>query len=433
MKVKLAFGKNGLDVDFPDELNVEIAKPQKQEPLQDLKGEINRAINNPIAGPQLLDIIKEKRGSDDNCKINTCIVVSDHTRPVPSHAILTPLLYRLKEMGIQSEDITILVGTGLHRASRDDELIQMLGVDIGKNYKIIIHDANDKDSLKYMGESSRNTPIWINKHYIDASLKILTGYVDPHFFAGFAGGRKAIVPGISGAETIIENHSARNINHPRARFLMLKDNPIHEDSLEISKMIGVDFIVNVCLNEDHEVIKVAAGNLEGTHSHLADYMKGITSKSYSSYFDIVVVNNGGYPLDLNLYQSVKSMIIGESAVKKSGTIIATNELSDGFGSEKFKEIIENEADPGALIERLIKKEMVMESQWQVQTLARVLLRAEVLVVSSLPESDFSQVKLGLKWVENFNKAMEMSLKKHGKEANILVLPAGPQLIPIIDN
>lgn len=428
MKIELAYGRDGLEVDIPDGSRFDVAKPEQQEPIKDVMEELKRAIAGPVAGPPLAEIIKEKGDQEPNA----CIVVSDHTRPVPSHLILPPLISRLKDSGIKEDRISILVGTGLHRPSRDNELRQMLGESIMDKYKIVMHDANDKNALETIGTSSRGTPIWVNKHFMEANLKILTGYVDPHFFAGFAGGRKAIVPGIAGAETIIENHSAGNIAHPRARFLKLEGNPIHEDSLEISKKVGVDFIVNVCLNDNHEVIKVAAGSLEETHSHLAAYMKNITSRTYPRYFDIVVVNNGGYPLDLNLYQSVKSMIIGECAVKAGGTIIATNELSDGFGSEKFKEIIEKEVDPGALIGKLVRKEMVAESQWQVQTLARVLERAEVLVVSSLPESEFSNVKIGLKWVESFNTAMVDSLKKHGEDARILVLPSGPQLIPIID-
>ncbi|MHA1793555.1 MAG: nickel-dependent lactate racemase [Promethearchaeota archaeon] len=430
MKVKVAYGKSGIDVEIPDSLRVDIFKPKSIKGLENPIGAVKSSIKNPIGAPALREIVKEKCTHVKKEEIKACIVISDHTRPIPSKYILPPVIEELLDSGLLKENISILVATGLHRKSTMEELKNILGEKILKNYKVIIHEANDDESLVHLGTSSRGTPIYLNQHYVRADIKILTGYVDPHFFAGYAGGRKSVVPGIAGTKTILENHSARNIDHPRARFIFIKDNPIHEDALEIANLVGVDFIINVCLNEKHEIIKVASGGLEKAHGELVKFMNDFVAREIASPYDIVVVNNGGYPLDLNLYQAVKSMSIGEMAVKKGGTIIATNELSDGFGPNVFKEIIEKEGNPERLIAKLKSKELITESQWQVQILARILLKAEILVVSSMPTKSFENIKLGLKGMKNFKEAMNHAINKHGNDATILILPAGPQLIPV---
>ncbi len=432
MKVHIQYGKAGLDIEIPDGLDVTVAKPAPQQPLADPRAAVAAAIDHPVKGPSITSIVKGLSTQLSRpASPAACIVVSDHTRPVPSNEILPPLLARIEAAGIRRDRITILVATGLHRGSTPEELEHMLGKDIVASYKVVNHDSKDKAQLANRGTSSRGTPIWINKAYIDADLKVLTGYVDPHFFAGFAGGRKGVVPGIAGEATVMGNHSAVHIDHPNARFAVLAGNPIHEDALEIAKRVGVDFIVNVCLDEQHRIVRVAAGELEAAHDDLVRFMRKTMVTNLDTYYDIVIVNNGGYPLDLNLYQAVKSMILGELAVKEGGTIISANEMRDGFGSDEFKAIVEREADPLALIKKLVSKELVVEASWQVQTLARAAMRAEILVASSMPESAFKDVKLGMKWVPGVEQAIAKAVKKHGKHAKILVLPAGPQLIPCV--
>jgi nickel-dependent lactate racemase len=432
MKVNIQYGQAGLDIEIPDGLDVTVAKPAPQQPVADPRAAIAIAIDHPVKGPSIASIVKElSRQSKRPDDLAACIVLSDHTRPVPSRYILPPLLDRIEAAGFRRGRITLLVATGLHRGSTHEELEHMLGKDIVATYKIINHDSKDKAQLVNRGTSSRGTPAWINKAYVDADLKVLTGYVDPHFFAGFAGGRKAVVPGIAGDATVMANHSAAHIDHPNARFAVLAGNPIHDDALEIAKLVGVDFIVNVCLDEQHRIVRVAAGDLEAAHDDLVRFMRKTILASLDAYYDIVIVNNGGYPLDLNLYQAVKSMALGEMAVKEGGTIISANEMRDGFGSDEFKEIVEREADPRALIKKLVSRELVIEASWQVQTLARVAMRAEILVASSMPESAFKDVKLGMKWVPGVGQAIAKAVKKHGKHAKILVLPAGPQLIPCV--
>ncbi|MHA1370052.1 MAG: nickel-dependent lactate racemase [Promethearchaeota archaeon] len=411
MKIKLAYGKKGLDVDLPASLNIEVVWPMTMKALDNPGIHVERALNSPINSPRLEEIIESKIKNDVVGDINeliACLVVSDHTRPIPTYQILPPILDRLHTCGLSKDNIKILIATGLHRRSSSDELEEMLGDEIVRDYTIICHDATDKEVLDYIGTSSSGSGIWINRNFISAHLRILTGYVDPHFFAGFAGGRKSVVPGIAGSETILANHSARNINDENARFLKLEKNPIHEDALEIARMVGVDFIVNVCLNDRHEITRVSAGDLESAHMDLVSFMANHVVKSFEDYFDIVVVNNGGYPLDLNLYQAVKSMAIGELIVRDGGVIISVNELSDGFGPMRFKEILEAESDPGQLIDKLITGELVTESQWEVQILARVLQRSDIFVVSSLGKNAFKDVKIGLKWAPDVLSAIKIA-------------------------
>ncbi|MBD3185387.1 nickel-dependent lactate racemase [Candidatus Bathyarchaeota archaeon] len=432
VNVRLAYGKNGLVVKIPDHVSIDVRNPEHVNGIKDISSVVNQALDDPV-GTQRLETIIERLQVTKQGRIKACIVVSDHTRPVPTALFLGDLLQRLIDSGMNSADITILVATGLHRPSTKNELERIVGPDVLDSYQVICHDATNHDDLENLGKSSRGTPIQINKLYLDADLKIITGYVDPHFFAGYAGGRKSIVPGIAGDETIIANHSAEFIQDSNARFLVLDGNPIHEDALEIAKLVGVDFTLNVCLNDSHEIIKMAAGDMEAVHESLVQFLKPHVTCGCIDTYDIVIVNNGGYPLDLNLYQSVKSMAIGELVVKPRGTIIATNELSDGFGGgEEFKQVLENEDDPNKLIEKLLTREMVIPSQWQVQILARILQKATIRVVSSMALENFKEVFMGINFHGDFSEALDAALEKHGNGARILVLPAGPQLIPCLE-
>lgn len=416
---------------IPDDLDVTVAEPCPQEPLDDPVAAIVDALGAPVDSPPLAEIVAAKQASLGKTDLSTTIVISDHTRPVPSQVILPPILDLLHDAGIMNENITILVATGLHRGSTPDELERMVGEEILRDYAIVNHDAKSETGLVDLGTTTDGTPVLVNKIYVDADLKILTGYTDPHFFAGFAGGRKAILPGIAGEASIRGNHSAAHIGHDQSRFGKTVGNPLHEDALEAAKIAGADFIVNVCLDEHHRIVKVATGELEAAHQVLVDYMKETAVKELDEYYDIVIVNNGGYPLDLNLYQAVKSMAIGEMAVKEGGTIIAANEQIDGVGSDEFEQIISNESDPRALIDKFLSGEIAIDAQWQVQIMARVLLRADVYVVSSMSRESFEPFQIGLKWASSVEEAVDIALEKLGRDSKILVLPAGPQLIPCV--
>ncbi len=423
--MKFDYGKNGIEVSLDPSWNTTIFRPSKQDIIEDPINAIRNAIRNPIGTPSLKKIVKSKKEIK-----SVCIIVSDSTRPVPSHLLLKGLLKELNDYGFQEDKILVLIATGLHRTSRKDELERILGECLASNVKIVDHIARDKNSLTYLGNTSKNIPIYINKHYYESDLKILTGYVEPHFFFGFSGGRKSIIPGIAGAETILANHSAENIASPNARFGVYKNNPMAENSTEIAKQVGVDFVVNVSINEKHEITQIAAGDFERVHKKLVNYQLKHIFKEIQEPFDIVVCGNGGHPLDLNLYQAVKSMAIGEMAVKKNGTIISVNECAEGIGGgqDEFKKLLYSDMSPEVIYKKILNKEIVVPDQWEIQVLTRIMMTAEIYIVSKMKEDEIGNI--GLKHAKTVEEAIKISLNKHGSKAKILFLPNGPQILPI---
>ena len=424
--MKIDYGQKGLELSLDPLWNITVLHPEEQKSFADPVGRIRNVIKNPLGSEPLSNIIEQKNNLN-----KICIVVSDSTRPVPSQLILDALVKELNEYGIQDHQILILVATGLHRPSREDELERIIGKDLRNRLKIINHVATDKSSLQYLGDTKDGIPIYINKLYCDSVLKIITGYVEPHFFFGFTGGRKAILPGIAGAETIQANHSAKKISSQFSRFGVYKSNVMHQDATEVAKLAGVDFAINTCINEKHEIIKVEAGNFEDVHEELVNYQLNHIFKNIREPYDIVICGNGGYPLDLNLYQAVKSMAIGEMAVKKGGTIISVNECAEGvgIGQEKFKELLFSGMNPKILYDKILKEEIVLPDQWEIQILTRILMKADIIIVSSLNENEIGNI--GLKYAKTIEEGIEMAIKKHGPKAKMLILPNGPQTLPIM--
>jgi nickel-dependent lactate racemase len=424
--MKFDYGKTGLEISLDASWNVDILKPKSQQIIENPMEQIKKAINNPISCSPLKRIIREKQNLNQ-----ICIVVSDATRPLPSYLIFQALIEELNSYGIEDDKIIILIATGLHRPSHEEELGRILGNKLKNRLKVIDHKATDKDSLQYLGKTSKNIPIYINKYYCESDVKILTGYVEPHFFFGFSGGRKSLVPGIAGAETIQLNHSAENISSPYSQFGIYKKNPMHENAIEIARLVGVDFIINVCIDEKHRITQIAAGDLEKVHNKLIEYQLKKVFKEIMEPYDIVICGNGGYPLDLNLYQAVKSMAIGEMAVKEGGTIISVNECSDGIGEgqDEFRELLFSNMNPADIYNKILKKEILVPDQWEIQILARILMKAEIYVVSKLNENELGNI--GLKYAKNVEEAIHFSLKTHGNDSNILILPNGPQILPLL--
>ncbi len=425
--MKLDYGKNGIELEIDPNWNTKIIEPVEQFPIKNPIKAIRDAIKNPVGNLSLKAIIKNGKKIE-----SVCIVVSDATRPVPTHLILEGLLKELNDYGIKEKYITVLIATGLHRPSRKEELNRILGVFSISDVKIISHIAADKKSLVSVYNSDHQDPIYINRYYYESDLKILTGYVEPHFFFGFSGGYKSIIPGLAGTETILANHSAENIASPYARFGIYENNPLPEHSSIHAKIVGVDFTINVCINKNHEITQLAAGDLEQVHKKLIDYQNKLVFKEIQEPFDIVVCGNGGYPLDLNLYQAVKSMAIGEMGVKRGGTIISVNECSEGVGvgQDKFKELIFSKKHPEEIYSKILKKEIIVPDQWEIQVLTRILMKSEIYLVSSMKEEEIGNI--GLKYADTIENAIKNAIIKHGRDAHILILPNGPQILPLIN-
>ena len=423
--MKIDYGKDGLDISINPKWNITTLRPKKEKVISNPIEAIKSAILNPLGGITLSGIISTK-----SILKEVCIVIDDATRPVPSHLLLTALIELLHKYGISDSQIIVLIATGLHRKSNEEEIERMVGRELVDRIKIINHNSTDENELKFLGMIQGQIPIYINKHYYESDLKILTGYVEPHFFFGFSGGYKSLVPGIAGAQTIQSNHSAENISSPYARFGNYKNNPMASISSEIAPIVGFDFTVNGCINEEHKITQVAAGELHAVHDNLVNYQLEHIFSEIPHLYDIVICGNGGYPLDLNLYQAVKSMAIGEMAVKEGGTIISVNECSDGVGvgQDQFKELLFSGFAPKDLYKKIISHEIIVPDQWEIQILARVMMKAEIYLISNLNKSEIGNI--GLKHAKTIEKAINAALNKHGKNANILLLPNGPQILPI---
>ncbi len=424
--IKFYYGKKKLDLKLSDDWDTTVLLPKSQNKIENPVPAIRESINHPVGSPRLKEIISNKGEINE-----VCIVVSDATRPVPSHIMLEALVSELQILNVSYDKILVLIATGLHRISTKDDLERILGPNLRDTLRVIDHQASKEEDLVYVGRLKDDDPIYLNKHFVNADIKILTGYVEPHFFAGFSGGRKSVVPGIAGEKTIQKNHTAKIIASPFARFGIYKKNPIHRQSTEISRLVGVDFIVNVCINENHEIVKVISGDLEEAHELLVNYQLQHVFSEISDPYDIVVCGNGGFPLDLNLYQAVKSMAIGEIAVKEGGTIISVNELSEGIGigQNNFRSLIFSGTSPKKLYKHILNNGLTVPDQWEIQVLCRILMKAEIFVVSSLKEKDLG--KIGLKYAKTVEDAIKKALKKHGSNAKILLLPHGPQVLPLI--
>ena len=331
------------------------------------------SIENPIGSPRLRDLAAGKR------KIT--IIASDHTRPVPSHVIM-PLMLEEIRSGNPDAEITILIATGLHRTTTVDELKSKFGDEIVSRERIVIHDCDDTANLVHLGKLPSGGDLIVNRLAVEADLLVAEGFIEPHFFAGFSGGRKSVLPGIASRATVMYNHNAGFIAHPRARTGVLEGNPIHEDMLFAARAAKLAFVVNVVIDAAHDPIFCVAGECEAAHRAGREFL---ASKCQVDAIpaDIAISTNGGYPLDQNIYQAVKGMTAAEATVKPGGVIVMFAKSQDGHGGASFHRTFRDEPD----IERMMRTFLARRpdetiiDQWQSQILARVLLKARVVYVS----------------------------------------------------
>ncbi|MCH5377816.1 MAG: nickel-dependent lactate racemase [Planctomycetes bacterium] len=420
MRVHLEYGKTGLDVELPDRSVVGTLSYQAADPLVDPLSSLCEALARPCGTPALADLA---RGRED-----ACILICDITRPVPNETILRPVLETLEQAGIPRERILILVATGLHRPNERGELVEMVGRHIADTYRIENHFGERREDHVYLGDSPRGVPIWIDSRYVQADLKLATGLIEPHFMAGFSGGRKLICPGIAALETIRAWHSPSFLEHPNADSGILLGNPVHEENTWIARRAGCDFIVNVVLDAERRPLKFVAGDMEQAFLEGCEFVRGLVTASVPEPVDIVVTSSAGYPLDTTFYQSVKGMAAALPIVKQGGTVIVAAGMSEGIGSPPFRSLFEEHASPAAFIERILHDPgYFVLDQWQLEKMARVSRRAKIKVVSDgLPPDTLRRL-----FVEPFpsvEAAVADSLQEYGPQATIAVIPKGPYVV-----
>ena len=414
--VKFAYGDGHLEYTIPHqrflgELVSEMHHYQPNDTPWDL---VKKSLENPIGTPRLQMMAEGKN--------KVVIIDSDHTRPVPSKIIIPQILEEIRK-GNPDANITILISTGTHRATTQAELISKFGQDIVDNEKIIVHDA-DRSEMVYMGKLPSGGELHVNKLAVDADLLIGVGFIEPHFFAGFSGGRKSLMPGVCKRETVMYNHNADFINHPKSRTGILEGNPIHQDMLYAARLVNMNFICNVVINSDKDAIFSVAGDVDLAHKAGREFLAGKCQvKSVNA--DIAISTNGGYPLDQNIYQAVKGMTAAEATVKKDGVIIMLARSNDGHGGDEFHKMFAEERNVDALMDRFLAtpKEKTPQDQWQSQIFARVLQRATVIYVSEAPEQMVRDLHMvpAVSIEEAVKKAEEIL---GNPEASIVAIPDG---------
>ena len=376
--VKFAYGDSYIEHTFEKErfLGELVSEMHHYEPVDTPWNIVKESLENPIGTPKLSMMAEGKK--------NVVIIDSDHTRPVPSKIIIPQVLEQIRT-GNPDADITILISTGTHRATTTEELISKFGEDIVNSEKIVVHDA-DNSPLVYMGKLPSGGELHVNKLAVDADLLIGVGFIEPHFFAGFSGGRKSLMPGVAKRETVMYNHNAEFINHPKSRTGVLEGNPIHQDMLYAARLVNMNFICNVVINSDKDAIFCVSGDVDLAHKVGREFLASKCQvKSVNA--DIAISTNGGYPLDQNIYQAVKGMTAAEATVKEDGVIIMLAKSNDGHGGEEFHKMFAEERDVDVLMNRFLStpKEKTPQDQWQSQIFARVLKRATVIYVSEAPD------------------------------------------------
>ncbi len=420
MLVNLAYGRTGLAVEFPDDRTT-VIEPTYLDGLPDQTGAVREAVERPLGSAPLRELVKTGQ--------TVAISVCDVTRPMPSATVLPVVLDALAH--IPTEQIAILIASGTHRATTHDELVEMLGAAVVDRYRIVVHDAFDDAELTSLGEVEHRIPVWLNRALVEADVRVTTGFVEPHFFAGFSGGPKMVAPGLAGFKTIMRLHDAEMIRHPDARWGVTEGNPIHDGVRRIAARSGVDFSVDVAINRDRQITHVAAGELSAVHRTVCAVVKRTAMQACSHPFDVVVTTNSGYPLDQNLYQTVKGMSAAAQVVKPGGVILCASACSDGFPDHgEYLQILTQRDSAAGLLDMINAPGHNRHDQWEVQVQAQIQQRAEVLFKTDGLSAD--QVRSAhLTPIDDVGAAARDALGRFGPEAQLCVLPEGPQTIPYL--
>ena len=420
--IPIPYYTSSLDLHVAEE-NLEAVITAKTEEYDPGKTEVQlveEALQNPIGTPRLRELAKGKK--------KVVLVTSDHTRAVPSKLTLPILLKEIRE-GSPDADITILIATGLHRPTTEEEQRRMFGDEIVDNEKIAINKAFQDEDFDFVCPLPSGAELWVNKLALDCDLLITEGFIEPHFFAGFSGGRKSILPGICNAATVNENHSYKAISSPYSTTGVLEHNPIHEDMIYAARKVNVQFILNVALNGEKKVVAAFAGDLEQAHAEGVKFVREL-AQCPSITGDIVITSNGGYPLDQNLYQSPKAVATAEACCKDGGVIIMCASCFDGMGGTNFEKlIVKGSVDEiDAYLSKIPPKETIAE-QWCAQIYSRILKKHKVILVTTYLDHELVR-KANLIPASSPDEALEMAYGMMGKDARVVVIPDGVSVLAV---
>lgn len=360
MQAQFAFGRQGLTLQLPEGPRWQTITGRACPPLRDAQAAIASALDNPIGCACLEELARGQRSA--------AISVCDITRPAPNRLTLPPILERLHRAGIREESVTILIATGLHRQATPAELDTILGAEIARRYRIGNHDAREGDQHRWLGRTSRNTPVWIDERFMAADLHITLGFIEQHLMLGFSGGRKLVAPGVAGDETIRTLHSPRFMREPEAREGSIEDNPLHHELLEIARMAGHHFMLDVTMTGEREITGVFAGSPVEAHAAGVGFLRSHSMQELSEYADGAITSAAGYPLDLTFYQTVKGITAAQHLVRSGGPILLLAECSEGTGTAEFAEKLRSCSGHDSYLREIAEAEVIPD-QWQLEKLA----------------------------------------------------------------
>jgi nickel-dependent lactate racemase len=418
MRVDLAYGRGRLAVDVPE--HAVVIRPEELPGVSDERAAFTQAVRDPIASRPLRELATPGN--------TVAIVIADITRPSPSERLVPWIMAELAH--VPRENFVIINGTGSHRANTREELVRMLGADVVETVRIVNHNAFDDATLTHLGRTSYGGEVWINNEYLQADVRIVTGFIEPHFFAGFSGGPKGVVPGVAGIETIMHLHNARMIGDPNSTWAQLKGNPVQGEIREAVAMAPPQFMVNVAVNASRQITAVWAGDYIAAHEVGCRFVAEHATRPVHEPFDVVITTNSGYPLDQNLYQTVKGMSAAARIVRPGGAIIAVSECSDGLPEHgNYKDLLRMRATPGELLAMIEAPDFARYDQWQAQSQALVQRQAEVLLYSSLAPEVVRDAMLTP--IDAIEPALHSLLARYGAGARVAVLPEGSQTVPFL--
>jgi lactate racemase len=421
MVINLTYGKTGYAIELSDHYHIDVVEPKWIDSLTDQRLAITEALRNPHNSKPLKEIV------DINDKV--AIIFSDITRATPYHLILPALLNELQK--IPDKNICFYCSNGTHRLATDQELINILGETIVRKYEIVQNDANNSGLFQYVGTTTSGNEVFLNKEILKCNIKILTGFIEPHFFAGFSGGGKALIPGMAFLETIKYNHSIAHLSHKNVKWGITYGNPLWEEIMEAAEFVPGLFLLNITLNRHKEITNVFAGDLRTAHLAGCQFVKDSAMAPVDRLYDIVITGNSGYPLDLNIYQTVKGMSAAAQIVKEGGNIIIAAECWDGIPSESdYEKILTSVSDAIDLMRFVKENESTLKDTWQIYYQALIQQKARVYLFSD--KLDDKTIKRALlNPVRDISFLIDELVKKIGPQTRICVLPEGPLTIPYL--
>ena len=423
MIVQMRYGRQGLDVELPDDINTQVLHLNPVPRLTDPGKQLAEGLLEPIGTPPLAELAAGRS--------NACIVISDITRPVPNELLVGPLLEVLESAGLRRENILILVATGLHREATEAEVMAMLGPEIAANYRVESHQARERAAQVDLGTTPGGIPVLIDRRYVEADLKILVSLVEPHLFAGYSGGRKTICPGLSAAETIMGFHSPQIIEAEAAITGNIGTNPSDAAAWHVARLAGgADFTVNCTLNEQRELTGIFCGHLAEAPFAAMELAERQSKIVLDEPVDITITSNAGYPLDLTFYQGLKAATAAAQITRRGGTIIICQENAEGIGSEEYTELVLSVDDAHEYVEHALATGENHIDQWALHQLDKVLRQGKIYNYSTGIPPD-QQRQLFVEPVSSVEAGLEQALTEHGPDATVAVIPEGPYVMPCL--